>query len=591
MRKPFLVLCSLALCPLVSHGAVLTADCAVDGGPLDKAKLLNVARGGHGINSDLTWMPSFYDKLVEIGVREFRVDWLLGDAFYKVVSRDASGRLQYDFSKLDQIIVPMAKKGIEPVMCLCYMASALGPEKGEPEKYAEYADVVRQYVRHYKKLGFTGWAWESHNEPEGFTKLTAEQTFRMYREFAAAVKSADPTARVGGYGAVGSDWAGYMHTFLDLYKKDRSRTPMDFFSVHQYGGDDWQQVSFTEKAFEDRGLEVPPILVTEWNNHWGPGSGYDSNVNASYVAMKLNAALSYKNLGGLYYWNFADWERKPDANNSGMFTVDGHRKAAANTFWMFNRLGPALVPVGVSGVSDKRLYGIVTRDTKAGSVAVILWNHQESGAEMTVDLDNLPFKARRRGIRLTKHLVDAAHGNFTGGAPEHAELVESLTLPPLAGFSRTETLPPHSVVLLEFAAGPPWTPPVRGGFHTIVSGNGGKALEVPDGGALDLKSPGSDAQRWKINLTGEGTYQILNVESRKSLSYVKGSPDAGVSELNDGSGQEFIITGSQEKGFRISPLDAVGVELQPGDPDKGISWSESGPPPNAEGPWRFEPIE
>ena len=32
----------------------------------DKTKVLNVARGGQGISGNLSWMPKYYDKLVEI---------------------------------------------------------------------------------------------------------------------------------------------------------------------------------------------------------------------------------------------------------------------------------------------------------------------------------------------------------------------------------------------------------------------------------------------------------------------------------------------------------------------------------------------
>ena len=95
--------------PLVS----ITSDFNSQTSVFDKGKVLNVARGGHGINTDLTWMPGFYDKLVEIGVVEFRIDWLLSDWFYTVVSRDSNGALKYDFTKLDKIILPMAQKGIK----------------------------------------------------------------------------------------------------------------------------------------------------------------------------------------------------------------------------------------------------------------------------------------------------------------------------------------------------------------------------------------------------------------------------------------------------------------------------------------------
>jgi hypothetical protein len=132
--------------PLVS----ITSDFNGTVYAFDKSKVLNVARGGHGINTDLTWMPGFYDKLVEVGVVEFRIDWLLSDWFYSVVSRDGAGALKYDFTKLDKIILPMVQKGIKPMMCMCYMASALGKNEEQPNNYDEYKATIKAYVQHYK---------------------------------------------------------------------------------------------------------------------------------------------------------------------------------------------------------------------------------------------------------------------------------------------------------------------------------------------------------------------------------------------------------------------------------------------------------
>jgi hypothetical protein len=261
--------------PLVT----VTADYTNVVSSYDKTKVLNVARGGHGINTDLTWMPGFYDKLVEIGVDEFRIDWLLSDWFYQVVSRDGIGELEYDFSRLDKIILPLAQKGIKPMMCMCYMASALGDNEGPPNDYNEYKATIKAYVQHYKDLGYTGWAWESHNEPEGFTNLTPAQTYKMYRYFSAAVKEVDPSARVGGYSSVGRDWMGYVNSFLDLYKTDSEKPVLDFFSFHQYGKPSWEYVPQIENAFEVAGpgcsRSVPDRMEQQlWAGLWRRKSGY-----------------------------------------------------------------------------------------------------------------------------------------------------------------------------------------------------------------------------------------------------------------------------------------------------------------------------
>jgi hypothetical protein len=370
-------------------------------------------------------MPSFYDKLVEIGIDEFRVDWILADWFYKVVSRDNQGQLKYDFTKLDQVILPMVNKGIKPVMCMCYMALALGPEKGEPNNYDEYKATIKAFVQHYKDLGYTGWAWESHNEPEGFTNLTAQQTYKMYKYFAQGVKEVDNTARVGGFGAVGPDWIGYINTFLTEYKNDASKPMLDFFSFHQYGKSSWDYVPVIEKAFTDKGLPIPQFYMTEWNNTWGntlgegnggvAGGGYDTEINASYVAKKMFNSLGYQNLKKIYYWNFADHDpNKRFAGGSGIFTVDGHWKASANTFLFYNKLHSQIVSsqFSGSGSAQKNFYGIATKSETGNKMAMILWNFQHIDVEVDIALNSLPALPEGQFYKIEKYAIDNMNGNY-----------------------------------------------------------------------------------------------------------------------------------------------------------------------------------
>lgn len=452
--------------PLVT----VTADFNNVVSTFDKSKVLNVARGGHGINTDLTWMPGFYDKLVEIGVDEFRIDWLLSDWFYQVVSRKGNGELQYDFSRLDKIILPLARKGIKPMMCMCYMASALGKNEGQPNDYNEYKAAIKAYVQHYKDLGYTGWAWESHNEPEGFTNLTPAQTYKMYRYFSAAVKEVDPTARVGGYASVGRDWMGYANSFLDLYKNDPEKPVLDFFSFHQYGKPSWEYVPQIENAFESRGLAVPDLYLTEWNNSYGQGyeegnlgivgGGYDTNINASYVAKKFYNSFDYPNLKKIYFWNFADADpNKKFAGDMGLFTVDRHRKAAANTFYFFSKLHESAISALFSGIGTqtKNTHGIITIDSKSKKTAMVFWNHQYDKIELKSEIKNLPSLDAGKKYKVKKMLIDATNGNYyndyklgyTGhgtGPNENARVVGSFEF---SGnlFAYADTLKPHSVVL------------------------------------------------------------------------------------------------------------------------------------------------
>jgi hypothetical protein len=475
---------------LAAYQTTFTADYNGNAGPFEKAKLLNTARGGQGIIGDLTWMPKFNAPMAEIGIKEFRVDWLFDDWPYYVVSRNGAGQLTYDFSRLDKVIIPMVTNGITPVMCMTYMPNALAGTGYEPTNYLDYKAAIKAYVEHYLALGYSGWTWESHNEPEGFTTLTPTQTYQMYKVFAAAVKEADATARVGGFGATGTDWAAYLNSFMDQYKADvlaNSAPPMDYFSIHQYGGDTFSQVAFAENAFWSRGLTPPQIYLTEWNNGFSTnilegnagvtGGGYDTSTNAAYVAMKLNNALSYYWLRRAYFWNFADTvTSKQFSGDLGLFTVDAHRKATANVFWMFNRLHPTILTTTQTGTgaSNKRVASLITKDSASGKVALVLWNYQTTGVEISITLSNLPFASLGKNIRLDRHLIDARHGNYyydylngntnnPVGPNENAALVESTILLPTNTLVRGEYLPPCSVVQLTLE---PTSDPVLGGKFT-----------------------------------------------------------------------------------------------------------------------------
>jgi hypothetical protein len=437
----------------------------------DKTKVLNVARGGQGISGDLTWMPKFYDKLVEIGVNEFRVDWLLSNRFYNVVSRNGSGTLVYTFTNLDKTILPMAQKGMKPLMCMTYMAGVLGKDSFPPNDYAEYKATIKAYVQHYKDLGYTGWAWESHNEPEGFTKLTPAQVYTMYETFSAAVKEVDPTARVGGYGAVGKDWISFLRSFLDIYKADTSKPVMDFYSFHQYGKESWEDVPVIESAFTDRGLTVPNLYITEWNNHWGsaPGQGnaglvggsFDTNVNATYIAKKMYNSYLYPNVKKIYYFNFADTDpTKKFSGDLGIFTVDAmHYKSGANVFKMYNSLYGSMLGASISGTgtSTKNVYGLFTVDKTTQKIAAIIWNYQNSSVSFKTVLSNLPTLPVGWEYRVDKLLIDSTHANFyndfksipwisiRASPNEKAAVVESFRV---SGnlISHTDTLQKYSVV-------------------------------------------------------------------------------------------------------------------------------------------------
>lgn len=404
---------------------------------VDKSKVMNVARGGHAINSDLAWMPSFYDKLAEVGISCFRVDWLISDLFYSVVSRSVDGHITCDFTRLDKIILPMLRKGIRPIMCMSYMPMALATDANGtslPNSWDDYKDMLYLYVTHYMQEGYSGLVWESHNEPEGFTHLSPTDTYQMYKVFASTIKGVDSTAVVGGYGAVGRDWISYMYEFLDRYKRDSVPPLMDFFSYHQYGGDGWEDEPLIEHAFTDRGLQIPDIYIDEWNDSWQRagevGCSFDTHLNAVYMAKKMYLSLLLPHVKKICYFNFAD--TNPGhlfSGDIGAWTVDGRRKAAANVFDFYGRLYSQLITPCVSGdgVSTYDRYVFFTKENSQ-SLAGIAWNKSEESSICRLDFSGLVMLPKHCKYQVDKYVIDAnranlyfdyANGNLAAQPAEH----------------------------------------------------------------------------------------------------------------------------------------------------------------------------
>ncbi|NJO69559.1 MAG: hypothetical protein HC830_10000 [Bacteroidetes bacterium] len=289
--------------------------------------------------------------------------------------------------------------------------------------------------------------------------------------FAEGVKEVDNTAKIGGYGSVGHDWINYVYSFLTYYKGDANKPPMDFFSFHQYGKPSWEYVPEIEKAFTDKGLPVPDLYLTEWNNSYGknegegtsgvPGGGFDTNVNASYVAKKMYHTMEYENLKKIYFWNFADADPSKKFNgDAGLFTVDRHRKAAANTFMFYNNMHASVVSSSFFGygTEKKDLYGFVTVDHATSKIAMIIWNHQKSTYLLRTTINKIPALAAGKEYTVKKLRIDSKNGNyyydymngFTGtgtGPNENAKVVETFKFKG-GSFTHADTLKAYSVVQL-----------------------------------------------------------------------------------------------------------------------------------------------
>ncbi len=411
----------------------VAVDAAREEGAFEKQRSLNVATGGYAPMANVNWFPGTYGQLTAIGIDMVRVDHLTDEAFYSVVWRDASGDLNFDFSRLDRVIVPILQHGMEPLMCISYKPEALEPRdqsKVPPANLDEWAYVVRTFVEHYRDLGYTGLTWEIWNEPDidFFFQGSPEQYVELYAVTARAVREIDPTARIGGAADSSITSPGGKLRPLLAYVRAHPEVPLDFVSYHDYSDPDgdglppytlsWS-IDQVEALMAEVGLAPRDILVTEWNltpnMTVGAGAATDTHVGASALAVKLHDLQAHPSIRRAFY--FAPIEgyvpREIFSGDLGLLTVNGHRKAAYNLFEMISLLGDRRLAVTVEGENTEahHSYALATR-AASGQVAALIWNYWEQ--ERTVDLSvaNLATLSGGEDWRVARYLIDATHANY-----------------------------------------------------------------------------------------------------------------------------------------------------------------------------------
>ena len=449
-------------------------DYSTVSGNYDKNRLLNVSRGGYLINRNKYWMPSLYDKMSEDGVNMVRMDWILSDQFYHIVSEDESGNLSFNFELLDAAILPLLEKGMTPFMCMTAFPSVLGGTKNRGENTSglsgtqleKFGECVEAVAKHYVDMGYTGWYWESDNEPEDGKTGNVNKICEKYGVFAKSVHKIDPTAKIGGIGYRNADVGketGWKTTFF-TYLKNNPDIPFDFISIHQYN----QVTNFdAAEAFVDLLEQTAPerknipVIFSEWNYDWTvgkAGSEKDTNVNAAYTAKRLSTALVQDNVDYVFYFTPSDaWTPANVINgDSGLYTIDGHRKSAANTFALYNDLEGEIITPRANMESDKKknISGFVTKNDETERVTALVFNYTGSANNVDLKIDNLPYAGKN--IKVTTKEINEDSGNYY---KDYADGYRGYDVTPnelpnetvsvtngASEYSDTLSMPPYSVV-------------------------------------------------------------------------------------------------------------------------------------------------
>lgn len=154
-------------------------------------------------------------------------------------------RGRYHWDKLDTFIETILATGAKPILSLCFKPKVLFPKIDQwivhPNDYNEWEELIFQMVKHCneeKKYGIE--YWEVSNEPDigedgGCPfRFNQEDYVVFYKRTAAAIRRADPKAKVGGPALA---WYGSNISDALIELCGTTDTPLDFFAWHVYNSD------------------------------------------------------------------------------------------------------------------------------------------------------------------------------------------------------------------------------------------------------------------------------------------------------------------------------------------------------------------
>jgi xylan 1,4-beta-xylosidase len=233
------------------------------------------------------------------------------------MSADPADPKSYNFGPTDSLVRVVVERNLKLVFRI---GRSIWGGATPPADFAKYAEIVRRIVLHYNQ----GWAdgfrygldhWEIWNEPDIklFWTGSKEDYFRFYQLCAAAIKSVDPTLKVGGPASAGPlSRVKFTEGFLDFVKTHD--VPLDFFSFHHYPHDSNDPYNFARistrlrEMLDSRSLGATEIFLDEWNSDFaGPASQSLSEAGrAAFVASAMIYMQDSPTDRALYYGKVSD---------------------------------------------------------------------------------------------------------------------------------------------------------------------------------------------------------------------------------------------------------------------------------------------
>jgi hypothetical protein len=301
----------------------------------------------------------------------------------------------YNFGPSDKVIAAIVASGAEVYYRI---GRSFGANVNPPPDLDKFASVVKHIAMHYNQGWATGFHdgiryWEFWNEPEIFWSGTPEQFYSLYEKTARALKSVDPTLKVGGDAkAFAYDGGPYREGFID-YCAAR-KLPLDFYSWHTYAdlsADAYDAVRLAKeirRVLDRHGFPQAESILSEWNLSADFTDTETATLQGTGNAAFIGAVLSYLEDAPVAHAQFY----RGDAAWMGLFGLNGQYFKTADAFLAFGKMLDTPQRLGVEGADTLGFAAIAGRSADGNTVQILISNYaipagfKQHALEMPPDL-------------------------------------------------------------------------------------------------------------------------------------------------------------------------------------------------------------
>ncbi len=426
------------------------------GKPLDPYWKRMVCGDRAGLASRADYRACLATAVRECGFQNLRQHGMFHDDMFVWHQKEGPFNFQYLFSNYDYYL----SLGLRPFVELSFLPTWMASNDNRifavkcagcpPNNYDDWHRLVHTTVKalvsRYGLDEVRSWNFEPWNEPDiGFWKGTQAEYFELYRRSVEAVKSVDPSLRVGGPatsnyipGADGVYQPKWVEAFMAFCAKNQ--LPVDFVSTHPYPTDfpfdDASQK--TRRVVRDRGATVQDLKLlrkmvdngpfpqaaihcNEWGSSPSPRDGcHDHLFSGTFLLENLLSCAGL--VDSLARWVFCDVsEEAPPGEREfhggwGLLTVHGLRKPGFHAYAFLNRVGGSLLHNGdgCAVFRSDRGWQILLFNHHHYKNDEASWETAAGAAQMigggkarsySLALEGLPER-----VRVTRSLVDPEHG-------------------------------------------------------------------------------------------------------------------------------------------------------------------------------------